>query len=256
MPLDDLTGQVALVTGGGRGIGAGIARELASAGARVAVVARTREQIKQVAHEIEGVAIEVDVTDAAAVERMVNQTESELGPIDILVANAGTGNRSEMWEGEPDDWWRTFEVNVLGVYLSARAVIPGMLERGRGRILVTGSGAGYLPGASNTDYTSSKAAVNRFAETLAEALRDTPVRVFLISPGLVKTAMTSDHFPDDAPWTPPELAPSLARVLASAVPTNSRAATSTPSTTTSRISSAARRDPRERPERNPAAPLV
>ena len=213
--LDDLTGEVALVTGGGRGIGAGIARELASAGARVAVAARTRGQIEQVAHEIGGVAVEVDVTDAAAVERMVNETESELGPIDILVANAGTGNRSEVWDSEPDDWWRTFEVNVLGVYLSARAVIPGMLKRGRGRILVTGSGAGYLPGADNTDYTSSKAAVNRFAETLAEALRDTPVRVFLISPGLVQTAMTSDHFPDDAPWTPPELAPRLARVLAS-----------------------------------------
>src|SRR5512133_3868069 len=118
MPLDDRTGQIALVTGGGRGIGAGIAREIASAGARVAVAARTREQIEQVAREIEGVAIEVDVTDAAAIERMVNETESELGPIDILVANAGTGNGSAVWDGEPDDWWRTFEVNVLGVYLS------------------------------------------------------------------------------------------------------------------------------------------
>jgi 3-oxoacyl-[acyl-carrier protein] reductase len=215
VPPDDLTGQVALVTGGGRGIGAGIARELASAGARVAVAARTREQIEQVAREIGGVAVEVDVTDAAAVERMVKETENELGAIDILVANAGTGNGGAVWEGEPDEWWRTFEVNVLGVYLSARAVIPGMLERSRGRILVTGSGAGYLPGASNTDYTSSKAAVNRFAETLAEALRDTPVRVFLISPGLVQTAMTRDQFADDAPWTPPELAPRLAHVIAS-----------------------------------------
>jgi len=215
VPLDDLTGQVALVTGGGRGIGAGIARELASAGARVAVAARTREQLERVANEIGGVALEVDVSDAAAVERMVKETERALGPVEILVANAGTGNGPAAWEGDPDEWWRTFEVNVLGVYLSARAVIPGMLERGRGRILVTGSGAGYLPGARNTDYTSSKAAVNRFAETLAEALRDTPVRVFLISPGLVQTAMTSDHFPDDAPWTPPELAPRLARVLAS-----------------------------------------
>ncbi len=215
MPFDDLTGQVALVTGGGRGIGAAIARELASAGARVAVAARTRKQIEQVAHEIEGVAVEVDVTDPAAVERMVDETESELGPIDILVANAGIGSRSEVWEGEPADWWRTFEVNVLGVYLSARAVIPGMLERGRGRMIVTGSGAGYLPGARNTDYTSSKAALNRFAETLAESLQDTAVRVFLISPGLVQTAMTTGHFSDDAPWTPPELAPRLVRVLAS-----------------------------------------
>ena len=215
MPFDDLTGQVALVTGGGRGIGAGIARELASAGARVAVAARTRTQIEQVAREIEGVAVEVDVTDPAAVERMVDETENELGSIDILVANAGTGSGSAVWESEPADWWRTFEVNVLGVYLSARAVIPGMLERGRGRMIVTGSGAGYLPGARNTDYTSSKAALNRFAETLAESLQETAVRVFLISPGLVRTAMTAGHFSEDAPWTPPELAPRLVRVLAS-----------------------------------------
>lgn len=214
MPNDDLTGQVALVTGGGRGIGAGIARELAAAGARVAVAARTREQVEGVAREIGGLALEVDVTDKAAVERMVAETEGRLGPIDLLAANAGIGNSSDVWEGEPEEWWRVFEVNVLGVYLSARAVIPGMLERGRGRIVVTGSGAGYLPGASNTAYTSSKAAATRLAETLAESLRDTPVRVFLISPGLVRTEMTEGRFADDAPWTPPELAPRLVRVLA------------------------------------------
>jgi 3-oxoacyl-[acyl-carrier protein] reductase len=215
MPNDDLTGQAALVTGGGRGIGAGIARELARAGARVAVAARTREQVEAVAREIDGLALEVDVTDRAAVERMVEETERGLGRIDLLVANAGINNSADVWEGEPDDWWRVLEVNVLGVYLSARAVIPGMLQRGRGRIVVTGSGAAYLPGASNTAYTSSKAAAARLAETLAESLRDTPVRVFLISPGLVQTEMTDGHFPDDAPWTPPELAPRLVRVLAS-----------------------------------------
>jgi 3-oxoacyl-[acyl-carrier protein] reductase len=215
-PTDRLDGQVALVTGGGRGIGADIARELASAGAKVAVAARTREQVEQVADEIGGLALEVDVTGRAEVERMVKETERELGPIDLLAANAGIGSGGdELWESDPAEWWRTFEVNVLGVYLTARAVIPGMLERGRGRIVVTGSGAGYLPGASSTGYTSSKAAANRLAETLAESLRDTPVRVFLISPGLVRTEMTESHFADEAPWTPPELAPQLVRVLAS-----------------------------------------
>jgi 3-oxoacyl-[acyl-carrier protein] reductase len=95
-------------------------------------------------------------------------------------------------------------------------VIPGMLERGGGRIVITGSGAGYLPGASSTSYTSSKAAVNRLGETLANDLAETPVRVFLISPGRVRTAMTDAHWPEDDPgWTPPELAPRLVRVLAS-----------------------------------------
>jgi NAD(P)-dependent dehydrogenase (short-subunit alcohol dehydrogenase family) len=215
-PHDRLNGQVALVTGGGRGIGARIARELTQAGARVAVAARTYEQVERVADEIGGLALELDVTDADAVERAVAETESVLGPVDLLCANAGIGGPDgKPWEVDPADWWRTFEVNVLGVYLCARAVIPGMLERGRGRIVVTGSGAGYLPGASNTAYTSSKAAANRFAETLAKALDDTPVRVFLISPGLVRTEMTEGNFDDDAAWTPPELAPQLVRVLAS-----------------------------------------
>jgi len=213
---DDLTGQVVLVTGGGRGIGAGIARELASAGAQVAVAARTRAQVDKVAEEIGGLALEVDVTDRAAVERMIAETEQQLGPIDLLCANAGIGGASpDFWESDPDDWWNVLEVNVLGAYLTTRAVVPRMLERGGGRIVITGSGAGYLPGASNTSYTSSKAAVNRFAETLALSLTDTPVRVFLISPGLVRTEMTEGFFSDDAPWTPPELAPQLVHVLAS-----------------------------------------
>ncbi len=215
-PADRLDGKVALVTGGGRGIGAGIARELASAGARVAVAARTREQVKEVAREFSGLALEVDVTDLGAVEQMVAKTKNELGPIDVLAANAGISNVSgDLWESDPAEWWRVLEVNVLGVYNCCRAVIPGMLERSAGRIVITGSGAGYLPGASSTAYTSSKAAVNRLAETLANSLRDKPVRVFLISPGLVKTEMTAGNFANDAPWTPPELAPQLVRVLAS-----------------------------------------
>jgi 3-oxoacyl-[acyl-carrier protein] reductase len=91
-----------------------------------------------------------------------------------------------------------------------------MIERGSGRIVITGSGASYLPGAGrNTAYAASKAAVGRFAEGLAQQLEPHGIPVFLFSPGLVKTEMTSSSFPDDAPWTPPELAPELVRVLAS-----------------------------------------
>ena len=216
MPEDDLQGQVALVTGGGRGIGASIARELTDAGARVAVAARTRSQVEQVAAETGGLALELDVTDRAAVERAVDETERELGPIDLLCANAGVGNNEDvLWESDPDAWWSTHQVNVFGVHLCCRAVIPRMLERAGGRIVITGSGAAYLPGAKNTDYTSSKAAVNRLGETLANSLEDTPVRGFVISPGLVRTEMTEGNFAGDAPWTPPELAPRLVRVLAS-----------------------------------------
>jgi 3-oxoacyl-[acyl-carrier protein] reductase len=211
----ELEDQVALVTGGGRGIGRGIALELAAAGARVAVAARTAEQVEATAAEAGGLGIEADVADRASVERMVERTERELGPLDLLVCNAGIAVREEKaWELEPEDWWRTFEVNVLGVYLCCRTVIPGMLERGRGRIVNVASGAAYLPGSDTTAYSASKAAVHRFSETLAAQLAPHGIPVFSISPGLVRTEMTT-RFPDDAPWTPPELAPRLVRTLAS-----------------------------------------
>ena len=202
--------RIALVTGGGRGIGANVARALAADGWSVVVAARSLDQVEAVAREIGGRALELDVTSRESVERAA----AEAGPVELLVANAGTGNQDgPTWELDPAEWWRTFEVNVLGVNLCCSAVIPGMLERGAGRIVITGSGASYLPGAANTSYTSSKAAVGRYAETLNNELEGR-VPVFLISPGLVRTDMTAS-FPDDAPWTPPELAPELVRKLAS-----------------------------------------
>jgi 3-oxoacyl-[acyl-carrier protein] reductase len=200
----------ALVTGGGRGIGAGIARALADDDWDVVVGARGSDQVEAVADEIGGEWVQVDVADRRSVERAV----AEAGDVDLLVANAGVGNPDgASWEVDPADWWRVFEVNVLGVHLCCRAVIPRMLERGSGRIVITGSGASYLPGSSGTAYSGSKAGVGRYGETLANEL-DGRIPVFVVSPGLVQTEMTSS-FPDDAPWTPPELAPALVRVLAS-----------------------------------------
>ena len=201
--------MLALVTGGGRGIGANIARRLAEDGWDVIVAARTLEQVEAVADEVNGRAVALDVTDREAVERVV----ADAGPIDLLVANAGIANRGDAtWEIDTDDWWRTFEVNVLGVHLCCRAVIPGMLERGTGRIVITGSGAAYLPGQRTTAYPASKAAVCRYGESLAGELEGR-IPVFFFSPGLVRTDMTS-WAPDDAPWTPPELAPRLVAALA------------------------------------------
>jgi 3-oxoacyl-[acyl-carrier protein] reductase len=201
----------ALITGAGRGIGANVARKLAEDGWEVVVAARTREQVDAVADETGGRAVALDVTDRDAVERAV----AEADPVDLLVANAGmSGERAASWEVDPADWWRVFEVNVLGVHLCCRAVIPGMLERGSGRIVITGSGAAYLPPGkeSHTAYPSSKAAVCRYGETLAAELAGR-IPVFFFSPGLVQTELTS-WAPDDAPWTPPELAPRLVAALA------------------------------------------
>jgi 3-oxoacyl-[acyl-carrier protein] reductase len=202
----------ALVTGGGRGVGAGIARALVSDGWDVVVGARSREQVEAVADEIGGEWVQVDVADRDSVERAV----AEAGELDLLVANAGIADNHERrasWEIDPADWWRVYEVNVLGVHLCCRAVIPGMLARGRGRIMMTGSGAAYLPGGARTAYPPSKAAVCRYGETLANELAGR-IPVFVFGPGLVRTEMTEGAFPEDAPWTPPELAGELIRRLA------------------------------------------
>jgi 3-oxoacyl-[acyl-carrier protein] reductase len=201
----------ALVTGGGRGIGAGIARELAAAGWHVTVSARTAGQVDEIAREIGGTAVVGDVSKRADVERLIAAAE----PIDLVVANAGIAGWEDSWETDPDEWWRVHEVNVLGAYLTCRLALPGMIERGGGRIVITGSGASYLPGSSSGAYAASKAAVGRFGEVLAKQVKPHGIKVFVISPGLVKTEMTGHQFPDDAPWTPPELAPRLVLELAS-----------------------------------------
>jgi NAD(P)-dependent dehydrogenase (short-subunit alcohol dehydrogenase family) len=219
--MGDMLSGVALVTGGGRGIGAGIARELADGGMRVAVMGRTAERIERVAAEIGGLALQGDVSRREDVDEWVRRAEAELGPVDLLVNNAGIESaRGPLWEQDVEDWWHVLEVNVLGAMLSCRAVLPGMVERGAGRIVNLGSGGSYLPVqagtiALGTAYGPSKAALGRFSELLAAQVWDLGVRVFLIGPGLVKTEMTEPWFPADAPWTPPELAPRLVRVLAS-----------------------------------------
>jgi 3-oxoacyl-[acyl-carrier protein] reductase len=200
----------ALVTGSGRGIGAGIARELAGNGWHVTVTGRTADQVEDVAREIGGEAVVGDVSRRADVERMI----AAAGPIDLLVANAGVADWEESWETDPDEWWHVLEVNVLGAYLTCRLALPGMIERGGGRIVITGSGASYLPGSSSSAYAASKAAVGRFGEVLAKQVEPHGVKVFVISPGLVRTEMT-DQWGDDMPWTPPELAPRLVLELAS-----------------------------------------
>ena len=214
--MADALSGVALVTGGGRGIGANIARELAGAGMEVAVTGRTREQVEAVAEEIGGRALVGDVSRQEDVERWF----AALGELDLLVNNAGiSGAQRVAWEEDPDAWWHVFEVNVRGAFLCCRAALPEMIGRRRGRIVNVSSGAAYLPiGAGiglGTAYGASKAALSRFTEALDAQSREHGVRAFHISPGMVQTEMTAPVFGDDAPWTPPELAPALVRVLAS-----------------------------------------
>lgn len=191
-----LTGQVALVTGGGRGIGRAIARALAAAGAAVAVVARSQAQVVETAALIchsGGCALGVagDITDRDAVDRLVRQVERELGPVDVLVNNAGAGSAiGPLWEVAPEDWWRDVEVILRGAFLCARAVLPGMIQRRRGRIVNVSSKVALGPQAYATGYATSRAAILRLTDSLAAETAEHGISVFAISPGLVRTAMT------------------------------------------------------------------
>jgi 3-oxoacyl-[acyl-carrier protein] reductase len=184
------------------------------------VSARSAAQVEATADAIGGLALVGDVSRREDVERWVEQTESELGPISLLVNCAGiAGGGKPFFEVTSEEWWRVFEINTLGPFLTTSILAPKMAARGGGRIVNVGSGGSYLPVgnttiSSDTAYGASKAALGRFSEVIASVLEPLGVHVFLISPGLVRTEMT-DHWGDDAPWTPPELAPRLVRVLAS-----------------------------------------
>ena len=190
-----LQGQVAIVTGGGRGIGREICAAFAAEGAQVAAVARTEEQILETARQIVGdggkaIGVTADVTDLVAVESMVERVESELGPIDILVNNAGSNSvLGPMTEADPVAWWRDVTINLLGPFHTCRTVVRGMLPRGRGRVVnVIGAGT-KTPFAYMSGYGSSKAALMRLTETLDLEVRGSGVKVFAMSPGVVRTEM-------------------------------------------------------------------
>ena len=222
--LVSLAGQVALITGGGRGIGRATALALSRHGVKVAVAARSRDELDETVRLVaaqggRAIAFALDVTDASAVEDTVSETERRLGPIDLLMNNAAmTGAADDGW-ALADDWWRVIEVNLRGPCLCARAVLPGMVARRRGRIINVSSNAGVRPTPPYSAYSTSKAALIRLTDSLAEMTADQGICVFGISPGMVKTAMT-DAMPvmrskPEADWVAPELAAELCVFLAS-----------------------------------------
>ena len=215
---------VALVTGASRGIGQAVTARLTASGYRVAAVARSAADLDQVAAQTGATPYRVDVTDAAAVATAVARIEADLGPLQLLVNNAGVAGADGIsWQQAPDAWWKVFEVNVFGVFLLCRAVLPGMVARRAGRVVNVSSNAAFFrlddedPSALNSAYMASKAALVRFTEALAAEARPAGVGVFAISPGMVKTDMTAALFADiwDDPdtWTPPETTADLIEFL-------------------------------------------
>jgi NAD(P)-dependent dehydrogenase (short-subunit alcohol dehydrogenase family) len=195
MPGYNFTDRVALVTGGGRGLGLSFAQALARAGAAVALVARSESGLRDAAQTIKhaggrALTYAADVTDRQAIEQSVAQVERQLGHIDLLMNSAGVLRAfGPIADVDPDEWWREVEINVRGTFLCTRAVLPGMLARGHGRIINMASVAGLQALPASSAYCLSKAAVIRFTENLAIDHGDQGVSAFAVHPGNVRTAM-------------------------------------------------------------------
>jgi len=186
-----------LITGASSGIGAATARVAAAGGWNVALAARREDRLKELAGEIGETAhaIPCDVTDLAALERAVAETEEHFGGLDALFANAGTGGAPGGFSGaDPASWRRLVDVNVLGVAHTVRAALPA-LKRARGHVVLTGSVAGRRTLAGSM-YSVSKWAVSAIGYNLREELRGTGVRVTLIEPGMVDTPFFDEAKPD------------------------------------------------------------
>lgn len=185
----DLEGQVALVTGGGQGIGEAISRQLAMAGARVAIFDLNVAGAQRVAGEIGGLALQGDVTNEADIVRAVTTVSANWGPISILVNNAGiTGRAAKSWELQREDWERVFAVNVLGPVLFAKAVVPGMLRQRYGRIVNIASIAGKEGNPTLGPYSASKAALIAWTKSLAkELVQQGDITVNAVSPAVIET---------------------------------------------------------------------
>jgi NAD(P)-dependent dehydrogenase (short-subunit alcohol dehydrogenase family) len=180
-----LQGKLALVTGGGRGIGAAIARKLAAGGARVAITGRTAAELEAMAREIDGFARVCDLTDRAATDRML----AELGRVDVLVNNAGIAESATLAQSDDAIWDRTMEINATAPFRLIRALAPAMVAAGWGRIINVASNAGISGYAYTSAYCASKHALVGITRALAIDLARTGVTINAVCPGWVETAM-------------------------------------------------------------------
>lgn len=213
----DLKGKVAIVTGGTKGIGRGIAEALVQEGVNVCVSARSRNEIDQTVGKLRTVGkgkttgIVCDVRNCAQVKAMFDLTVLELGGVDILVNNAGIGIFAPVEEMLPEDFRAVLETNLFGVFYCSHEAIPLMKQRGGGYIINISSLAGVNPHASMAAYNASKFGLNGFSEALMQEVRHSGIKVSYIMPGSVNTAFGGDAPSDQNSW---QLQPAdIARVV-------------------------------------------
>jgi NAD(P)-dependent dehydrogenase (short-subunit alcohol dehydrogenase family) len=209
-PAESLRGEVAIVTGGGRGIGLAIARSLARAGAQVVVSARSAAQVEEAASLIQaegGTAFgwSGDVTSNESVAALVDATMDRYGRIDLLVNNAGVGGPfGPLYEVALDEWRECIEIDLLGPVICSKAVLPAMMSQGSGRIINVASAAGLRGRPYAAAYSVAKTGVIRFTECLANEVKEHGISVFVIHPGAVHTSMEDRAAASDAvaKWMP------------------------------------------------------
>ncbi|WP_091327181.1 SDR family NAD(P)-dependent oxidoreductase [Geodermatophilus ruber] len=220
-----LGGGVALVTGASTGIGRHLVEGLATRGMAVAGLARGEDRLRTAMDEIAAatgartLAVAADVTDRGAVDAAVARAVEEFGRVDLLVNNAGLIDAAEVpvWQADPDQWWDVVTSHVRGAQLLVRAVVPGMLARGSGRVVNIASGMSVRARPEYSAYSVAKTGLMRMTEALAGALEGSDVRAFDVAPGVVETEMTRampiwQGFTD---WTPPEKVVELIAAIAS-----------------------------------------